>query len=101
MLNAVLITSFILLIIGCIGLVQSSNNTTSNLLPNLNKSNNNSSTNLLKNIISIETITIASILNILYYKTTNTSIVLLLTIIIISELNIAILFSINNKIKNI
>ncbi len=84
MLNAVLITSFILLVIGCIGLVQRYND-------------------LIKNIISIEIITIASILNILSYKQhqNKTSILLLIIILIISELHLSVLFIINKKIKEL
>ena len=84
MLNAVLITSFILLVIGCIGLVQRYND-------------------LIKNIISIEIITLASILNILSYKQqqNKTSILLLIIILIISELHLSVLFIINKKIKEL
>lgn len=77
----VLLTSFILLIIGCIGLLKSNT--------------------LLKNIISIEIITLSSILNLLYYKDISSSILLLLLIITVSELSLAILFMINHKINSI
>lgn len=77
----VLLTSFILLIIGCIGLIKSNT--------------------LVKNIISIETITLSSILNLLFYKDISDSNILLLIIITISELSLAILFMINHKTNNI
>ena len=77
----VLLTSFILLIIGCIGLLKSNT--------------------LVKNIISIEIITLSSILNLLYYKDISSSILLLLLIITVSELSLAILFMINHKINSI
>ena len=80
MLIIVLLTSFILLIIGCIGLVKSST--------------------LVKTIISIEIITLASILNLLYYPNDSNSDILILIVIIISEINIAILFIINNKLNS-
>ena len=80
MLIIVLLTSFILLIIGCIGLVKSST--------------------LVKTIISIEIITLASILNLLYYPNDSNSDILMLIVIIISEINIAILFIINNKLNS-
>ena len=70
----VLLTSFILLIIGCIGLLKSNT--------------------LVKNIISIEIIILSSILNLLYYKDISSSILLLLLIITVSELSLAILFMI-------
>lgn len=75
----VLLTSFILIIIGCIGLLKSNT--------------------LIQNIISIEIITLSSILNLLYYKQMNDSVLLLLLIITLSELNLAILFIINHKLK--
>ena len=77
----VLLTSFILLIIGCIGLLKSNT--------------------LVKNIISIEIIILSSILNLLYYKDISSSILLLLLIITVSELSLAILFMINHKINSI
>lgn len=77
----VLLTSFILLIIGCIGLVKSNT--------------------LVKNIISIEIITLSSILNLLFYKNTSDSVILLMIIITVSELSLAILFMINNKTNSI
>ena len=80
MVTEVLLTSFILLIIGCIGLVKSNT--------------------LVKNIISIEIITLSSILNLLFYKDMSYSNILLIIIITISELSLAILFMINNKINS-
>ena len=80
MVTEVLLTSFILLIIGCIGLVKSNT--------------------LVKNIISIEIITLSSILNLLFYKDMSDSNILLIIIITISELSLAILFMINNKINS-
>ena len=77
----VLLTSFILLIIGCIGLVKSNT--------------------LVQNIMSIEIITLSSILNLLFYKNTSDSVTLLLIIITVSELSLAILFMINNKTNSI
>ena len=77
----VLLTSFILLIIGCIGLVKSNT--------------------LVQNIMSIEIITLSSILNLLFYKNTSDSVILLLIIITVSELSLAILFMINNKTNSI
>lgn len=76
----VLLTSVILLVIGCVVLVKSNT--------------------LIKNIISIETITLSSILNLLYYKDISNNILLLLAIIVISELSIAILFVINSNLSN-
>lgn len=75
----VLLTSFILLMVGFIGLVKSDT--------------------LVKNIISIETITLSSILNLIYYKNINSGTLLMLVIVTVSELSIAILFIINNKIN--
>ena len=76
---AVLLTSIILLIIGFIGLIKSNT--------------------LIKNIISIETITLSSILNLVYYNNISSSVLLLLVVITVSELSIAILFVINHKIN--
>ena len=75
----VLLTSFILIIIGCMGLLKSNT--------------------LIQNIISIEIITLSSILALLYHKQMNDSALLLLLIITLSELNLAILFIINHKLK--
>ena len=76
---AVLLTSIILLIIGFIGLMKSNT--------------------LIKNIISIETITLSSILNLVYYNNISSSVLLLLVVITVSELSIAILFIIHHKIN--
>ena len=75
----VLLTSFILLIVGFIGLVKSDT--------------------LVKNIISIETITLSSILGLMYYKNISSNALLILIIVTVSELSIAILFIINSKIN--
>ncbi|MBR1944108.1 MAG: hypothetical protein IJ848_01375 [Alphaproteobacteria bacterium] len=76
----VLLTSFILLIIGCIGLVESNT--------------------LIKNVISIETITLSSILNVICHENISNSVLLILVIIIVSEIYVAILFMINNIRSN-
>ena len=76
----VLLTSFILLIIGCIGLVESNT--------------------LIKNVISIETITLSSILNVICHENIINSVLLILVIIIVSEIYVAILFMINNIRSN-
>ncbi len=79
--NEVLLTSFSMIIIGCIGLVKSNT--------------------LLKNIVSIEIITLSSLLMLLSYKNSNNNVLLVLIIITISELNFAILFNINHKLNSV
>ena len=74
----ILVTSAILFIFGLIGLLH-------------NKT-------LIHNIISIETITLSSVLNFLSSSNTTSGFVLILVIITTSELSFAILFVIINKI---
>ena len=56
---------------------------------------------LLKNIVSIEIITLSSLLMLLSYKNSNNNVLLVLIIITISELNFAILFNINHKLNSV
>ena len=80
--NEVLLTSFIMIIIGCIGLAKSNT--------------------LVKNIVYIEIITLSSLLMLLSYKnSSNNNVLLVLMIITISELNFAILFNINHKLNSV